>query len=397
MKKFLTKILLVLPLTILSIQVAKSQEVEARIENFRIRLNGGSKYTQTPTVLLEIMASGEPREMRISNHEDFKDNSSWIPFKGNVGQWSFSNGEGEKTIYVQLKDKFGNITPVMKESVIVDRTPPSNPSIKIIAEKGFVNNPNKEVTLELSADDAKYMMISNSRGFIKARWQAFRNSTKWNLEGNADGMREVYVKFMDEAKNETQVISAQILVDSEPPLDVKVLINAGQKVTNDKNGKASLTLFARGASHMKVSTDTTFAGVDWIPYATSMEWKLSQQGKNVVYAKFKDQSNNESKIASNEITWDSTPPEDCSITINDGAKYTEDIDRNVNLKLKAKGAIFMMISNNADFTNAGWIPYKENYRWQLTPGNGEKKVYVRFKDENGNETDVFVGTINQAI
>jgi hypothetical protein len=202
---------------------------------------------------------------------------------------------------------------------------------------------------------------------------------------------------MDEAKNETQVISAQILVDSEPPLDVKVLINAGQKVTNDKNGKASLTLFARGASHMKVSTDTTFAGVDWIPYATSMEWKLSQQGKNVVYAKFKDQSNNESKIASNEITWDSTPPEDCSITINDGAKYTEDIDRNVNLKLKAKGAIFMMISNNADFTNAGWIPYKENYRWQLTPGNGEKKVYVRFKDENGNETDVFVGTINQAI
>lgn len=376
-------------------------ETETRIENFRVKINGGSKYTQSTVVPLEIMASGTPREMRVSSHEDFKDSPNWLPFKPNYGQWSFSNiEEGEKVIYVQLKDKFGNTTPVMKESVFLDKTPPKNATIKIIAEKGFVNNPTKEVALDLVAEDAKYMMISNAKNFLKARWQAFRPNTKWNLEGTADGMREVYIKYRDEAGNETNIISAQILVDSEPPLDGKVSINGDAKVSTSKDGKVSLTIFARGASHIKVAADTAMSAVQWETYTTSKEWKFAQQGKNGVYVKFKDQSNNEApKLAYSEIMWDNTPPEDCSIVINDGAKYSEDPDGNVALKLQAKGAVFMMISNTADFSGAGWIPFpkSQNYRWKLTQGNGEKKIFVRFKDENGNETEVFTGVIIQAI
>ncbi len=377
-----------------------AQETDPRIENFRVKLNGGSKYTQNAVVPLEIMASGTPREMRISTHEDFKDSPSWLPFKANVGQWSFNSGEGEKVIYVQLKDKFGNTTPVMKESVFVDKTPPQNATVKIVAEKGFINNPTKQVTLDLVAEDAKYMMISNVKGFLKARWQAFRPSTKWALEGSADGLREVYIKYRDEAGNETAIVSAQILVDSEPPLDGRVSINADAKVAIHKEGKVGLTIFARGASHLKIAADTAMSAVAWIPYVASMDWKLTQQGKNEVYIKFKDASNNEaSKLAYDEIIWDSMPPEDCSVVVNDGAKYSEDPDGTVKLKLQAKGAVFMMISNSADFSNIGWVPFPKNqlYQWKLTQGNGEKKIYVRFKDENGNETEVFTGSIIQAI
>jgi len=371
-----------------------------RIDNFRIKLNGGSKYTQNLSVPLEIMASGEPREMRVSMHEDFKDNNSWLPFKPNYGLWAFNGGEGEKFIYIQLKDKFGGTTAVMKESVFLDKTPPKSPTVKIIAEKGFVNNPMKEVALDLLAEDAKYMMLSNAKNFIEARWQAFRPNTKWALKGTADGLREVYAKYRDEAGNETQVVSAQILVDSEPPLDGRVSINAEQKVTTDSKGKAALTIFARGASHIKVAADTVMSALPWIPYVASMEWKLTQQGKNTVYVKFKDQSNNEApKLASGEILWDSTPPEDCNITINEGAKYSEDPDGNITIKLQAKGAVFMMISNGADFGNTSWVPFpkSQSYKWKLTQGNGEKKIFVRFKDEHGNETEVFTGTIIQAI
>ena len=393
--------LLALAIVISSAGLAWAQETDTRIENFRVKLNGGSKYTQSAVVPLEIMASGTPREMRVSTHEDFKDSPNWLPFKPNYGQWSFANNEeGEKVIYVQLKDKFGNTTPVMKESVFLDKTPPKNPTIKIIAEKGFVNNPAKEVSLDLVAEDAKYMMISNAKNFLKARWQAFRPNTKWNLEGTSDGLREVYIKYRDEAGNETAIVSAQILVDSEPPLDGKVSINSDAKVTNSKDGKVNLTIFARGATHIKVATDTAVSALAWEPYTTSKEWKFTQQGKNMVYVKFKDQSNNEApKLASSEIIWDSTPPEDCSIVINDGAKYSEDPDGKVLLKLQAKGAVFMMISNTADFANAGWIPYpkSQSYHWKLTQGNGEKKIFVRFKDDNGNETEVFTGIIIQAI
>ena len=82
---------------------------------------------------------------------------------------------------------------------------------------------------------------------------------------------------------------------------------------------------------------------------------------------------------------DNTAPTDTSVLINNGATSTA--FATVTLKLSANGASKMMIANSADFAGAVWEDYATQKDWTLTAGNGEKTVYVKFKDNAGNVSD----------
>ncbi|MCS6967974.1 MAG: hypothetical protein RMJ44_03910 [Cytophagales bacterium] len=368
------------------------------VENVRLLLDGGNKYTQSHVVTLKIEAAGA-RQMKVSRFPNL-DGAEWQEFKADYGAIHLGQEEGEKKVYVQLKDKYGNESPIIEGKIILDRTPPKNPKVTINAEGGFVNNPERIVSLEVHAEDAKYMMISNSSTFKESRWQGYRSHVpNWKLEAG-NGLRKVFVKFRDEAGNESGVASAEIMVDDIPPLDPRISINGDQRFTNDPQGKVTLSIFARGATEMKVSEKSDFSDAEWQPYKTTLDWKFSQepQGERTVYVKFRDQAQNESTVASDNIIFDNTPPENCSLIINGGAKYAEDPDRFVELRLSAKGAVFMMISNYLNFAGARWEPFREVVpKWRLTEENGEKTIYVRFKDEYGNETGVVKASIILAI
>lgn len=62
-----------------------------------------------------------------------------------------------------------------------------------------------------------------------------------------------------------------------------------------------------------------------------------------------------------------------SITINGGASTTN--DQLVNLTIAANNCSEIMLSNNADFTNAVWEHFVSPTRWILGDGNGVKTVY----------------------
>ncbi|MBU4369185.1 hypothetical protein KKG58_00295, partial [Patescibacteria group bacterium] len=48
----------------------------------------------------------------------------------------------------------------------------------------------------------------------------------------------------------------------------------------------------------------------------------------------------------------------------------------------------MLISNAGDFAGATWEEYKTSKYWTLESGNGEKNVYVKYRDEDYNESSV---------
>ena len=55
----------------------------------------------------------------------------------------------------------------------------------------------------------------------------------------------------------------------------------------------------------------------------------------------------------------------------------------------------MQVSNNSDFSGASsWVDYSSTYyNWTLANGNGEKTVYIRFRDAAGNVGDAISDTI----
>jgi parallel beta-helix repeat protein len=79
---------------------------------------------------------------------------------------------------------------------------------------------------------------------------------------------------------------------------------------------------------------------------------------------------------------DSLPPSG-AVSIKDNAAYTNSLS--VSLSLLAtdvSGVSEMCISN--DLACTSWQPYAPSRAWTLTPGDGGKTVYVRFKDRLGN-------------
>jgi len=81
---------------------------------------------------------------------------------------------------------------------------------------------------------------------------------------------------------------------------------------------------------------------------------------------------------------DTTPPTG-SVTINGGAVATN--NRSVTLTLSAtdnSGTVTQMQCSNDGATFAAAQPYATSAQWTLTTGDGQKTVYVKFKDAAGN-------------
>ena len=86
---------------------------------------------------------------------------------------------------------------------------------------------------------------------------------------------------------------------------------------------------------------------------------------------------------------DNTAPMAGIITINNDDAEAESI--NVALTISASDNIAvteMMISNDSGFTGVSYEPYEETRAWVLPREDGEKTVYIKFRDATGNESEV---------
>jgi hypothetical protein len=365
----------------------------------KLQINKGSRYTRTHIVTLQI-AAFDAQKMKISNFSDFRD-ANWISYEPKVYGWALPQADGKQTVYVKFKNAAGKETETVSDDILLDRTPPKGGTIKIDVPNGAINDTAALVTLRIKCADADYMMIANNKSFFRKRWQIYQEEEKdWRLSGTLDGDKMVFIKFRDKAGNISDVTTDKVILDTQGPLRSKVTINLGEEFTTDKNSKVKLKIFSVGATHMMISNKKDLSDANWIPYKDNMEWILEPgDGERSVYAKFKDNANNISDVVSDDIVVDATPPQKCVLLINDGAEITRHPDGFVELSLTAEEADMVLISNDKTFRGARWIPFEAPNMvitdWKLPEGNGEKTVYVKFKDTAGNETEVITDNIVQ--
>lgn len=86
-------------------------------------------------------------------------------------------------------------------------------------------------------------------------------------------------------------------------------------------------------------------------------------------------------------------PTDPSVVINEGAENVTTIEVALTLSVSAN-ATQMMISNRSDFEGASWEIFSPIKFWTLTTGSGVKTVYVQFRDDYNNVSDVAADSIN---
>ncbi|MEN7551336.1 hypothetical protein AAG747_25690 [Rapidithrix thailandica] len=358
-----------------------------------IVINNGSRYTNQQDVQLKMIAKGATH-MVISNTEEFK--NDWRPYSPVVPNWLLDPQDGTKTVYIKYRDHASNESKVFNDKIVLDRTPPKRPFIRIsspdavydsIMGATLLSNDAKIVDLVIKAEDADYMMISNISTFYGAQWEVYQPVKKnWELGGNNDGDRSVFIKFRDKAGNISEVAFDKIIIDTQAPVGGKISINNNAEFCTDQERKVMLQLFCRGATLMKVSNDATFADAEWEPYQTTKPWVLSDEdGLKSVLVKYNDAAGNESEPVIDNVILDRKPPFATSIVVNKGEEMTNHPDKVVLVKVRAEDAKLMQISNSEDFSHSRWRGYSNlNFNWTLGGDDGDKKVFVRFKDEAGN-------------
>ncbi|MEI6886718.1 MAG: PQQ-binding-like beta-propeller repeat protein [bacterium] len=118
-------------------------------------------------------------------------------------------------------------------SYSIDNRSPSG-SISIDSGAKYTNTRN--VTLNITSIDslsgAKSMMISEDNTFSSSTWEAISTSKQITLT-EPEGIKNVYLKLIDNSSNISETYSASIFLDSIPPTALKITKIGELKVTSD--------------------------------------------------------------------------------------------------------------------------------------------------------------------
>ena len=119
--------------------------------------------------------------------------------------------DGLNTLRFDVKDWVGNVMTTLVWSFTVDTTPPTG---QIVINHDDPQSNSIQVRLDLSAEDittsVKEMMISNRADFGGGQWESYSIfKYPWSLDP-ISGIRTIYVKFKDEAGNESLAYSDSI-------------------------------------------------------------------------------------------------------------------------------------------------------------------------------------------
>lgn len=186
-----------------------------------IKINNDTFYTNSPEVILSILAEDNPDgsgldKMRFSN--DINSPFFWSEWENyaTTKNWQLSVGDGTKTVYAQFRDKAGNVSAAVSDTIILDMVPPAG-RIEI-AQGDFFNTPT--VTLNLSAFDSTSgvsQMQFSEDNLIWTTPEPFAATRSWSFSPQ-EGLKTILVKFRDNAGNESIPSRDSGSLDTTPPI-----------------------------------------------------------------------------------------------------------------------------------------------------------------------------------
>ena len=249
------------------------------------------------------------------------------------------------------------------------------------------------LTLSASGSNPIASMRFSNDNVTWSAWEAYATAKAWTLAGG-DGVRTVYFQVRDSVGMVSGVFSDTIALDTTAPTG-NIMINFGAAYANAVAATLSLAASDAGSGlgEMRFSNDNA-TWTPWEAYGLSKAWTLpAGEGAKTVYAQFRDNVGRVSSSVNDTIVLDTVAPTG-SVTINGGAAFAN--SPAVTLALSASdagsGVAQMRFSND----NATWSPW-ENYAatkaWSLMVGDGQKTVYVQFRDGAMNGSSSYSDTI----
>jgi hypothetical protein len=125
------------------------------------------------------------------------------------------------------------------------------------------------------------------------------SSQKIIILSEPDGEKVFFAQFRDEAGNDSEIVSAGIILDTTPPKITTFSIDRGLEWTNNADKKVLISIQGDDAAEMMISDKVSFEGADWKPYVNTIENFIlpGEDGEKNLYLVLRDEAGNVSRPA----------------------------------------------------------------------------------------------------
>jgi hypothetical protein len=324
--------------------------------------------------------------------------------KRNNGQWQISytfNSEQvreDSVIKLTFADSLNN-TRNIDLKVMLDKESPAPPA----GVKAFPQLENGEVrTVKLTWSPAEDYQagVSHYRVGIFADWQkdAVCPTEATTVKVNP-GLNILYVYAVDKAGNVSVAGTDSLVVYTKSPNllfpENNSVINTVQpglrwarsnqtgqyviEVAEDKN-------FKQGLRRYKTKEDKTeLLCPDKLDNNKTYYWRVmvyDNNGKSVIKP---------TEAVPARFSIDTTAPTDIGLALENNNLFTN--RHNIVVSLTGRDAARFILSENPEFGDGQWQELKPTVNYLLSPGDGLKTVWARFKDNYDNKSSIVKGTI----
>lgn len=154
--------------------------------------NGKGIITQREVTLF-LTPPADYVEMKISNNLVLND-AAWEQVKSQKTWW-LDYGQGIKTVYAKFRDKKGNTTELIKDTIILSL--PKSTSANFFINEDAKTTKTRAVTLKLVyTPGVEWVAFSNTKDFTTAEYVKVQNTLPWILTPGG-GEKTVYAQFKD--------------------------------------------------------------------------------------------------------------------------------------------------------------------------------------------------------
>ncbi len=383
-------------------------------------------YARSTAVTLKLNNFAGAATFRASEDPAFT-GVAFQAFTGTSQPFTLQSAQGTHRIYAQYEDAMATRSATFSSSIVLDSVAPSTPAIAINGGALFTNLPSP-LSLTLTANESVpagvdavsglgAVRLSESaavdgQGNLSAPKQTYLRDLPFVPSTLTDGVKSVFAQFVDNAGNASAVVGATIAVDTQKPTG-SIAIARGARATVDGYTSQPLvqltvttgsepdggTVQIRLANSSSALTTAVLS-----PVQQSQSWFLdpSTEGLKTVYAQLQDSASNASLPINASIVYDITPPSPVSASIVGNPTDTNQAALTLQVSASDTSGLSptqaLTASEDALFQTSGTVgpqamPGTGQLPFTLSSGDGQKRVYLRFRDVAGNESTTSV-TVN---
>ncbi|HUV31742.1 MAG TPA: cohesin domain-containing protein [Acidobacteriota bacterium] len=323
-----------------------------------------------------------------------------LPFDINL-----SSGDGWYYIWMNSKERAGNMQTPILDSIELDQTAPVLTDFTLLDQEGDVCSEKMMVDWEVCWTGSDHAILETCLDTTGSwyTWGAFDNSAvscygwPWAPTDVGDGTYTRYARITDDVGNKSNIIEASIVIDRVLPTIVTRTIADRTSASTYWSNEATIVFTVTGgdADSLQFGEDgTTYTAyvehVDPTTYEYTFTGLTGGYGSIRGWVAARDCANNWMEWATNWMHFDLNAPNFLALTINGGATITNNPVVSVYALTDEINPYEFQFSEDPTFTTGVVIwthPFNSvTQSFTLTGGDGGHTIYVKAIDLAENET-----------